>query len=145
MTLLFSAISLVAGMIIAYNALLLASDERRRFIVNLIQQGTPEWMIVASLVFDALMLGLSDRRSGWLSGEPLDASLPFVPGYSRPRSRSAANASRGVQTILIASRAAWRSVRGSGVAGAACPARRRARQPAAVGSTLSLAGRLRAL
>lgn len=47
-TLLFSAISLVAGMILAYNALLLASDARRRFIVNLIQQGTPEWLIVAS-------------------------------------------------------------------------------------------------
>ena len=32
-TLLFSVIALVAGIVLAYNALLLASDERRRFIV----------------------------------------------------------------------------------------------------------------
>lgn len=68
-TLLFSAISLVAGLIIAYNALLLASDARRRFIVNLIQQGTPEWLIVASLVFDALLLGLIGSAIGLALGE----------------------------------------------------------------------------
>ena len=41
-TLLFSVISLVAGIVLAYNALLLASAERRRFIVYLIETGTPD-------------------------------------------------------------------------------------------------------
>lgn len=81
-TLLFSAISLIAGVILAYNALLLASDERRRFIVQLIEIGTPESMIVASLAFDALILGLTGSLVGLLAGDAISlVAYRAVPGY----------------------------------------------------------------
>ncbi len=81
-TLLFSAISLVAGIILAYNALLLASDERRRFIVYLIETGTPDSMIVASLAFDALILGLAGSLLGLLAGDVISLiAYRTVPGY----------------------------------------------------------------
>ncbi len=81
-TLLFSVISLVAGMILAYNALLLASAERRRFIVYLIETGAPESMVLASLGFDALILGLAGCALGLLAGD-LTSLLAYggLPGY----------------------------------------------------------------
>jgi putative ABC transport system permease protein len=81
-TLLFSAISLVAGIILAYNALLLASAERRRFILYLIQSGAPESMVLASLGFDALVLGLAGCALGLIAGD-LISLLAFhgLPGY----------------------------------------------------------------
>jgi putative ABC transport system permease protein len=81
-TLLFSAISLVAGIIIAYNALLLASDERRRFMVQLVEIGTPDGMIVASLAFDALILGVAGSLLGLLAGNLISLiAYRTVPGY----------------------------------------------------------------
>lgn len=81
-TLLFGAISLVTGMILAYNALLLASDERRRFIAYLIEAGTPDSMIVASLAFDALILGLVGSLLGLVVGDVVSLiAYGSVPGY----------------------------------------------------------------
>jgi putative ABC transport system permease protein len=81
-TLLFSAISLVAGIILAYNALLLASAERRRFIVYLIQSGAPESMVLASLGFDALVLGLAGCALGLLVGDAISLlAYHGLPGY----------------------------------------------------------------
>ena len=47
LTVLFSAISLVVGTILAYNALLLASGERRHFILYLIDLGSEPSTIIA--------------------------------------------------------------------------------------------------
>ena len=58
-TLLFSVIALVAGIVLAYNALLLASAERRRFILELVKEGAPDSMVIGSLAFDATVLGLA--------------------------------------------------------------------------------------
>ncbi len=81
-TLLFSAISLVAGIVLAYNALLLASDERRRFMVQLIRAGTPESMIFASLAFDAAVLGVLGCILGLVAGEVVSLlAYQSVPGY----------------------------------------------------------------
>jgi putative ABC transport system permease protein len=81
-TLLFSAISLVAGIVLAYNALLLASDERRRFMVQLIRTGTPESMIFASLAFDATVLGVLGCVLGLAAGEIVSLlAYQSVPGY----------------------------------------------------------------
>ena len=104
MTLLFSAISLVAGVILAYNALLLASDERRRFIVYLIETGTPDSMIVASLAFDALILGVAGSLLGLLAGDAhLADRLPHRARLHRGRvRRSAGSGSSGLPTVLIA-------------------------------------------
>jgi putative ABC transport system permease protein len=62
--------------------LLLASDERQRFIVYLIETGTPDWLIVASLTFDALILGLAGSLIGLLVGDLISLlAYHSVPGY----------------------------------------------------------------
>jgi putative ABC transport system permease protein len=102
-TLLFSAISLVAGIILAYNALLLASDERRRFIVYLIETGTPDSMIVASLAFDALILGLAGSLLGLLAGDIISLiAYRTVPGYIAAAFAIGGQRVIGTPTILIA-------------------------------------------
>ncbi len=81
-TLLFSVISLVAGVILAYNALLLASAERRRFIVYLIEAGAPDSMVLATLAFDALLLGLAGCALGLLAGDLVSmVAYHDLPGY----------------------------------------------------------------
>ncbi len=102
-TLLFSAISLVAGVILAYNALLLASDERRRFIVYLIETGTPDSMIVASLAFDALVLGLAGSLIGLLVGDLISLVVyRTVPGYIAAAFAVGGQRVINTPTILIA-------------------------------------------
>jgi putative ABC transport system permease protein len=81
-TLLFGAISLVAGVILAFNALLLASGERQAFITYLREIGTPESMIVASLAFDAFILGLAGCAVGVLAGDLISLfAYRALPGY----------------------------------------------------------------
>jgi putative ABC transport system permease protein len=144
-TLLFSAISLVAGIILAYNALLLAGDERRRFIVHLIKRGAPDSMIVASLALDALILGVAGCVLGLLAGDALSLlAYHSVPGYIAAAFPIGGQRVLAAQTILIA-------IAGGIVAAfaaAALPALASLRagvasEPGAVGGTLSLAGRLR--
>ena len=82
LTALFSVIGLVVGMILAYNALLLASGERRAFVEYLTQLGTPDRVIVASLVFDAFILGIVGCALGLLLGDVISLyAYRAVPGY----------------------------------------------------------------
>jgi putative ABC transport system permease protein len=102
-TFLFGAISLVTGAILAYNALLLASDERRRFLVYLIEAGTPDSMIVASLAFDALVLGISGSLLGLLAGDALSlVAYRTVPGYIAAAFAIGGQRVVGAPTIVIA-------------------------------------------
>jgi putative ABC transport system permease protein len=102
-TLLFSAISLVAGIILAYNALLLASDERRRFIVYLIEAGTPDSMIIASLAFDAFVLGVAGSCIGLLTGDIVSlVAYRTIPGYIAAAFAIGGQRIVGADTILIA-------------------------------------------
>lgn len=102
-TLLFSVISLVAGVILAYNALLLASEERRRFVVYLIGTGTPDWMVIASLAFDALILGLAGCAIGLLAGEAISlAAYGGVPGYIAAAFPVSESHLVSARTVLIA-------------------------------------------
>lgn len=101
--LLFSAISLVAGIILAYNALLLASDERRRFIVYLIETGTPDSMITASLAFDALILGVTGAILGLLAGDIISVlAYRSVPGYIAAAFSIGGQRIVDTQTVVIA-------------------------------------------
>jgi putative ABC transport system permease protein len=144
-TLLFSAISLVAGIILAYNALLLASDKRRRFIVSLIEIGTPDSMIVASLAFDALILGVAGSLLGLLAGDVISLfAYRTVPGYIAAAFAVGGQRIIGAQTVLIALAGGMVAA----FAAAALPALAILRssatvEPEAVGRTLSLAGKLR--
>jgi putative ABC transport system permease protein len=144
-TLLFGAISLVAGIILAYNALLLASEERRRFVVYLIETGTPDSMIVASLAFDAFILGVAGCALGLLAGDVISL-LAFhgVPGYIAAAFPIGGQRVLAPQTVLIAVAGGMLAA----FAAAALPALVTLRagvasEPEAVGRTLALAGRLR--
>jgi putative ABC transport system permease protein len=143
-TLLFSAISLVAGIILAYNALLLASDERRRFIVYLIQTGTPDSMIVASLAFDALILGLAGSILGLIAGDVISLiAYRTVPGYIAAAFAIGGQRVIGLPTVLIALAGGMVAA----FAAAALPAivtlrAGAAAEPEAVGRTLSFTRRL---
>jgi putative ABC transport system permease protein len=144
-TLLFSAISLVAGVILAYNALLLASDERRRFIVYLIETGTPDSMIVASLAFDAFLLGVAGSILGLLAGDVISLiAYRTVPGYIAAAFAIGGQRVIGAQTVAIALAGGMIAA----FAAAALPAvvalrAGAAAEPEAVGRTLSLARKLR--
>jgi putative ABC transport system permease protein len=143
-TLLFSAISLVAGIILAYNALLLASDERRRFIVYLIETGTPDSMIVASLAFDAFILGLAGALLGLFAGDVISLiAYRTVPGYIEAAFAVGGQRVVETQTVLIGLAGGMIAA----FAAAALPAVATLRagaaaEPEAVGRTLSFARRL---
>jgi putative ABC transport system permease protein len=82
LTALFSLICLVVGMVLAYNALLLASGERRAFIAFLHQLGAPDRAIVASLMFDAFVLGLVGCALGLVLGDVISLlAYRAAPGY----------------------------------------------------------------
>lgn len=103
LTALFSAISLVVGIILAYNALLLASGERRVFIAYLVQLGTPDSSIIASLAFDALVLGLIGSILGLLAGDAISLlAYRAPPGYLTAAFPIGGQRIVSLQTILIA-------------------------------------------
>jgi putative ABC transport system permease protein len=102
-TLLFSVISLVAGIVLAYNALLLASAERRKFIVYLIDTGTPDSLVLGSLAFDAAVLGLAGCVLGLLAGELVSLyAYHGVPGYLAAAFPVGSQHIVTAQTVLIA-------------------------------------------
>jgi putative ABC transport system permease protein len=143
-TLLFSAISLVAGIILAYNALLLASDERRRFIVYLIETGTPDSMIVASLAFDAFILGLVGSVLGLLAGDAISLiAYRTVPGYIAAAFAIGGQRVVGLPTVLIALGGGMLAAFAAAAMPAAVALRAgAAAEPEAVGRTLSFARKL---
>ncbi len=102
-TLLFSAISLVAGIILAFNALLLASQRRRRFIDNLIELAAPESMIIGTLAFDALVLGVLGAVVGLAVGNAISLlAYRSVPGYIAAAFAIGGQRVVDLQTVLIA-------------------------------------------
>ncbi len=103
LTALFSAISLVVGVILAYNALLLASGERRAFVAYLVQLGTPDSAIIASLAFDALILGVAGSILGLLVGDAISLlAYRAPPGYLTAAFPIGGQRILSFQTILIA-------------------------------------------
>jgi putative ABC transport system permease protein len=103
LTALFSAISLVVGIILAYNALLLASGERRTFIAYLVELGTPDSSIVASLAFDALILGVLGSILGLLAGDAISLlAYRTPPGYLTAAFPIGGQRIVSLQTVLIA-------------------------------------------
>jgi len=144
LTALFSLIGLVVGMILAYNAVLLASGERRAFIAYLIQLGTPDAAVAASLAFDALLLGIAGCALGLLLGDLISLfAYRAVPGYLTASFAIGNQRVLGLHTVLIAV--------GGGMlaafAAAALPSLGLLRSPASISTggnrLLSLTGRLR--
>jgi putative ABC transport system permease protein len=144
-TLLFGAISLVAGVILAFNALLLASGERQRFIADLIKIGTPDSMIVASLAFDAVILGLLGCAVGLLAGDLISLfAYRALPGYIATAFAVGSERVIDTETVLLA--LAGGMVAAFAAAGLPAIVTLRASavaEPEAVGRTLSLTRKLR--
>jgi putative ABC transport system permease protein len=144
-TLLFSVISLLAGVILAYNALLLASAERRRFMAYLIEAGAPDSMVLASLAFDALLLGLAGCALGLLAGD-LVSLLAYrdVPGYIAAAFAVGPQRIVTAQTVEIALAGGMLAAFAATILPALAMLRSSAVvEPEGVGRTLSLTRRLR--
>lgn len=78
----FAAISMVVGVLFTFNAMLLTTPERRRFIAELRMQGFGRLQLTAILLFEALSLGIVASLVGLLLGDQLSRHLfPAVPGY----------------------------------------------------------------
>jgi putative ABC transport system permease protein len=103
LTALFSLISLVVGMVLAYNAILLASGERRKFVAYLTQLGAPDVVIVASLGFDAFVLGVAGCAIGLLAGNLISLyAYRAVPGYLTAAFPIGSQRVVDLHTVLIA-------------------------------------------
>jgi putative ABC transport system permease protein len=144
-TLLFSAISIIAGIILAYNALLLATNERRRFVTYLIKTGTPDAMIIGSLAFDALALGLIGSALGLLAGELVSLiAYRTVPGYITAAFAVGGQRIVDSRTILIALAGGMFAAVGAASLPALVIMRSSAvAEPEAVGRTLALTRKMR--
>jgi len=144
-TLLFGAISLVAGVILAYNALLLASEERRRFIVYLIQTGARDSMILATLAFDALILGLAGCALGLLAGDVISLlAYRSLPGYIAAAFTLGGARVIDTQTLTIALAGGMVAAFAAALLPALVTLRAGvASEPEAVGRTLALTRKLR--
>jgi putative ABC transport system permease protein len=144
-TLLFGAISLLAGIILAFNALLLASEERGRFITYLIETGTPDALIVASLAFDAFILGVVGSVIGLVAGDAISLIVyRTVPGYIAAAFAIGGQRVIGTETVLLALAGGMAAA----FMAASIPAfvilrASAATEPDAVGRTLSLTRKLR--
>jgi putative ABC transport system permease protein len=81
-TSLFSAISVMVGLLLALNAMLLTVPQRRNLIDDLSLDGYTPAEIVGVLLVDALALGLVGSLAGLLLGDALSLSLIHAnPGY----------------------------------------------------------------
>ena len=81
-TSLFSAISIMVGLLLALNAMLLTVPQRRNLIDDLRLDGYTPTQIAQVLLVDALALGLVGSLAGLLLGDLLSLSLIHAnPGY----------------------------------------------------------------
>jgi putative ABC transport system permease protein len=79
---LFSFISAVVGFLFAFNAMLLTVPERRRLIKLMRRRGFTRPMIVQTLTFDALVIGIAATLIGLALGDLLSTVLFHAqPGY----------------------------------------------------------------
>ncbi|MDQ6811588.1 MAG: ABC transporter permease, partial [Actinomycetota bacterium] len=78
----FAFVSALVGILLAFNAMLLSSPERRRVIADLRIQGTRPRDLVKLLLFQALCLGLAASVVGVLVGDLLSRRVFHqTPGY----------------------------------------------------------------
>jgi putative ABC transport system permease protein len=102
-TLLFSAISVMVGFLLALNAMLLTVPERRRFIAELRMQGYDPRQVLVLLAFQAIMLGLLASLAGVALGDLLSHALYHqVPVYLTIAFPLSAEHSLKISTALLA-------------------------------------------
>jgi len=78
----FAAISMVVGMLFAFNAMLLTIPERRRTTAEMRTQGFSRSQLTTVLVFESLALGVVASLCGLVLGDQLSRHIfPAEPGY----------------------------------------------------------------
>jgi putative ABC transport system permease protein len=78
----FGFVSALVGLLLAFNAMLLSTPERRRVIADLRIQGTRPVDLVRLLLFQALCLGVAASVAGILVGDVLSRGIFHeTPGY----------------------------------------------------------------
>jgi putative ABC transport system permease protein len=91
----FAFVSALVGMLLAFNAMLLSSPERRRVIADLRIQGARPASLVKLLLFQSLCLGLAASILGVIAGDVLSRGIFHEsPGYL------AAAFPLGTQTVI---------------------------------------------
>jgi putative ABC transport system permease protein len=79
---LFTALSVVVGVLFAYNAMLLSLPGRRRYVMRLRNQGAYRYELATLMAFEVLALGVVASLVGLVLGDLLSRSLfGSVPGY----------------------------------------------------------------
>lgn len=79
---LFSAIAVVIGLLFAYNAMLLAMARRRRLVAYLRMIGADRATVIATLAFEALVLGAAASLVGLVIGDLLSrVAFQSIPEY----------------------------------------------------------------
>jgi putative ABC transport system permease protein len=79
---LFTALSVVVGVLFAYNAMLLSLPGRRRYVMRLRNQGVYRYELVSLMALEVLALGVVASLVGLVLGDLLSRSVfGSVPGY----------------------------------------------------------------
>ncbi len=71
----FALVSGLVGLLLAFNAMLLTTPERRRMIADLRIQGVRRWQLAQMLLFQALCLGVSASLVGLVLGDVLSRGV----------------------------------------------------------------------
>ncbi len=78
----FALVSGLVGLLLAFNAMLLTTPERRRMIADLRIQGVRRWQLAQMLLFQALCLGVVASLAGLLVGDLLSRyAFHETPNY----------------------------------------------------------------
>ncbi len=79
---LFTALSVIVGMLFAYNAMLLSLPGRRRYVTRLRNQGAYRYELASLMALEVLALGVVASLVGLVLGDLLSGSVfGSVPGY----------------------------------------------------------------
>ena len=79
---LFTALSVIVGMLFAYNAMLLSLPGRRRYVTRLRNQGAYRHELASLMALEVLALGVVASLAGLVLGDLLSGSVfGSVPGY----------------------------------------------------------------
>jgi putative ABC transport system permease protein len=102
-TVLFVAISMMVGLLLAFNAMLLIAPERRRTIADLRVQGFDSKQVLATLAFQSGLLGIAASLVGILVGYVLAHTLfNEVPDYIAIAFPASGHQTVHVSAVLIA-------------------------------------------
>ena len=98
----FALVSGLIGLLLAFNAMLLTTPERRRMVADLRIQGVKRWQLAQMLLFQALCLGVVASLAGLLVGDLLSRyAFHETPNYLAAAFPLGSKTVIGLQPMLI--------------------------------------------